>query len=236
MIKIYNHIWNMDISGCHQKPFIEALCTQFHFADYELSNNPEYQYDSEYKKNELALVFTKESNGIQINVTVNIHITANAEKKLEINWDENNFDSYLSALIHIRNRLAEIDEPINIRQRCFKHFIKTRTTKEVDCEYLSLQLAYYLSLQGMYNKNSFLIEKDYKIHIPAIEEILKPQYNALCGVSFSRSEDIMEKLYSHLLEYYQDVYCQVKGNKKGKVPEKLVKQILMGTMGVKGLQ
>ena len=236
MIKIYNYIWNIDISGCHQKPFIEALCTQFHFADYELSNNPEYQYDGENENREITYIFTKESNGIQINVTVNIHITANAENKLEINWDGNNFNSYLSIIIHIRNILAEIDEPINIRQRCFKHFIKARTTKEVDCEYLSLQLAHYLALQGMYNKKSFLIEKDYRIHIPAVKEILKREYISLCGVGFSGNEYIMYKLYSYLLEYYQDVYCQVKGNKKSKVPEKLVKQILMGTMDVKGLQ
>lgn len=43
-----------------------------------------------------------------------------------------------------------------------------------DYDYLSLQLAYYLASWGMLRGSSFLLWKDYKIHIPMVKEMLKP--------------------------------------------------------------
>ena len=49
-------------------------------------------------------------------------------------------------------------------EHCYSHFIKARESKEVDYDYLSLQLAFYLASWGMYRGSSFLLQKDYKEH------------------------------------------------------------------------
>ena len=122
-------------------------------------------------------------------------------------------------------------------ENCYYTFYKARFTKQVDLDYLSLQLAFYLASWGMYRGSSFLLQKDYKIHIPVVEEVLKPKYDILFGV---KSENLLdEKVQSLLLElvqflseYYDSVRTSVKGHEtKNKVSETLVTKILMGTMG-----
>ena len=41
---------------------------------------------------------------------------------------------------------------------------------DVNLDYLSLQLAFYLASWGMYRGSSFLIQKDYRVHIPVVRE------------------------------------------------------------------
>ena len=55
-------------------------------------------------------------------------------------------------------------------EHCYSHFIEARGSKEVDYDYLSLQLAFYLASWGMYRGSSFLLQKDYKVHIPVVKE------------------------------------------------------------------
>ena len=55
-------------------------------------------------------------------------------------------------------------------KHCYSHFIKARESKKVDYEYLSLQLASYLASWGMYHGSAFLLQKDYKVHIPVVKE------------------------------------------------------------------
>lgn len=54
---------------------------------------------------------------------------------------------------------------------CYSSFYEARNGDDMDFEYLSLQLAFYLASWGMYRGSSFLLQKDYKIHIPVIKEI-----------------------------------------------------------------
>ena len=56
-------------------------------------------------------------------------------------------------------------------EHCYSHFIKARGSQEIDYDYLSLQLAFYLASWGMYRGSSFLLQKDYKVHIPVVEEL-----------------------------------------------------------------
>ena len=64
-------------------------------------------------------------------------------------------------------------------EHCYKCFYDARKTENPDYDYLSLQLAFYLASWGMYRGSSFLLQKDYKIHIPIVKEILDSQYNPL---------------------------------------------------------
>ena len=49
-------------------------------------------------------------------------------------------------------------------------------------DYLSLHLAFYLASWGMYRGSSFLLQKDYRIHIPVVKELLSEKYDALAGI------------------------------------------------------
>ena len=78
----------------------------------------------------------------------------------------------------------KIDENGRYRswEHCYTHFIKARGSKEIDYDYLSLQLAFYLASWGMYRGSSFLLQKDYKVHIPVVKELLSNEYDALAGI------------------------------------------------------
>ncbi len=53
-------------------------------------------------------------------------------------------------------------------EHCFSYFDK----KEIDTNIACLHLAFYLAIWGMYRGSSFLLWKDYLIHIEVVKEIL----------------------------------------------------------------
>ena len=67
-------------------------------------------------------------------------------------------------------------------EHCYSHFMRSRGQKNVDYDYLSLQLSFYLASWGMYRGSSFLLQKDYKVHIPAVKELLNEKYDNLAGI------------------------------------------------------
>lgn len=46
-------------------------------------------------------------------------------------------------------------------------------------DFLALHLAFFLASWGMYRASSFLLQRDYKTHIPAVELIMKSEYDIL---------------------------------------------------------
>ena len=68
-------------------------------------------------------------------------------------------------------------------EHCYSRFIKARGSNDVDYDYLSLQLAFYLASWGMYRGSSFLLQKDYKVHIPVVKELLSEKYDVLLELS-----------------------------------------------------
>lgn len=65
-------------------------------------------------------------------------------------------------------------------RHCYKTFSENRnTTNKQAIDYLSLHLAFYLASWGMYRGSSFLLQKDYKVHIPVVEIIQEQKYNLL---------------------------------------------------------
>lgn len=67
-------------------------------------------------------------------------------------------------------------------EHCYRVFRDARTDPSPDYDYLSLHLAFYLASWGMYRGSSFLLQKDYKVLSPIVEEILKPEYDCLLGL------------------------------------------------------
>lgn len=50
---------------------------------------------------------------------------------------------------------------------------------DADFDYLALNLAFFLASWGMYRGSTFLLQRDYKTHIPAVKIIMEKQYDIL---------------------------------------------------------
>lgn len=135
----------------------------------------------------------------------------------------------------------ELKEDPNGRYRsweyCYKAFHDVREVDNVDVYYLSLQLAFYLANWGKYRGSSFLLQKDYKIHIPIIEELLKSEYNPLFRiqcVEFHKesNQELLIKISKWMETYYESFRRTVKETYvKNKVSSTLITKVLMGTFG-----
>lgn len=104
-----------------------------------------------------------------------------------------------------------------------------------DYDYLSLQLAYYLASWGMLRGSSFLLWKDYKIHIPMVKEMLKPEYDCLQGVechAFLQKEIQVawQKLNTTLADYYESVRKSINDDVKKGISSVLLSKILLGVL------
>ncbi len=136
---------------------------------------------------------------------------------------------------------GELQKDENARFRswehCYKSFYDARKDDNPDYDHLSLQLAFYLASWGMYRGSSFLLQKDYKVHIPVVKEIMKKDYDCLLGVvcadlKKAEVQGKLEKLNDTLSLYYDEVRKSVKDIeiKKG-LSTTLLTKILLGALG-----
>lgn len=122
-------------------------------------------------------------------------------------------------------------------EHCYSHFIEARSNQDVDYDYLSLQLAFYLASWGMYRGSSFLLQKDYRVHIPVVKELLSEKYDALAGIECTcfreeSNQKLLQDINSFLEEYYDKMRHEVKGQEiKNRLSSTLITKILMGTLG-----
>ena len=122
-------------------------------------------------------------------------------------------------------------------EHCYRVFRDARTDPSPDCDYLSLHLAFYLASWGMYRGSSFLLQKDYKVLVPIVEEILKPEYDCLFGLACTdvRNDDVWAQL-KELSDYISDYFGPIRDEVAGRVVASdvspvLITKILMGTLG-----
>lgn len=122
-------------------------------------------------------------------------------------------------------------------EHCYRVFRDARTDPSPDYDYLSLHLAFYLASWGMYRGSCFILQKDYKVHTPIVEEILKPEYDCLFGLACTdvRNSDVWEqytKLYDYIENHFYPIREQVAGHEVASpVSQVLITKILMGTLG-----
>lgn len=122
-------------------------------------------------------------------------------------------------------------------EHCYSHFIKARGSQEIDYDYLSLQLTFYLASWGMYRGSSFLLQKDYKVHIPVVKELLNEKYDVLAeidciGFKDDSNQKLLQDINSFLEQYYDKIRHKVKEQElKNQLSFTLITKILMGTLG-----
>ena len=116
-------------------------------------------------------------------------------------------------------------------------FRDARTDPSPDYDYLSLHLAFYLASWGMYRGSSFLLQKDYKVLSPVVEEVLKPEYDCLFGVACVglREDEVQARLtevYERISAHFRPIRDEVAGREVASpVSPVLITKILMGTLG-----
>ena len=126
-------------------------------------------------------------------------------------------------------------------EHCYSEFLNARNRKEYsdnNIDYLCLHLSVYLASWGMY-RNSFLLQKDYKIHGFVVREILDTRYDVLCGITCRELEnegnlglllELKEKIGGYCVGYH--MWNGEEGSSKIKKPaDTLLSKILLGTLG-----
>ena len=122
-------------------------------------------------------------------------------------------------------------------EHCYRAFRDARTNLSPDYDHLSLHLAFYLASWGMYRGSSFLLQKDYKVHTPIVEEVLKPEYDCLFGLACadlreSEIQDRLENLNKYIAKHFEPIRDEVAGREvPTPVSPVLITKILMGTLG-----
>ena len=122
-------------------------------------------------------------------------------------------------------------------EHCYRVFRDARTDPSPDYDYLSLHLAFYLASWGMYRGSSFLLQKDYKVLVPIVEEVLKPEYDCLFGVACVglREDEVQARLTEvneRIAAHFEPIRDEVAGRKvASSVSPVLITKILMGTLG-----
>ena len=87
----------------------------------------------------------------------------------------------------------------------------------------------------MYCGFSFLLQKDYKIHIPVVEELLKDKYDPLFGIQCvelrkESNQVLLNEISKWMETYYESVRKTVKETDvKNKISSTLITKVLMGT-------
>lgn len=121
-------------------------------------------------------------------------------------------------------------------QHCYNAFTTNRgNSDESTLDYLSLHLAFYLASWGMYRGSSFLLQKDYKVHIPVVKIIMAERYKPLVGIT---AEELIKDENLNLLEEVSErirkAYAEEKPSFEGvtnNATDTLVTKILLGTLG-----
>lgn len=121
-------------------------------------------------------------------------------------------------------------------RHCYKAFLENRNmVDEQTVDYLALHLAFYLASWGMYRGSAFLLQKDYKVHIPIVRIIQEEKYNSLLGIS---AENLCKSSNLALLDEIgvriKSSYAEERPSSAGVVnnaTDTLVTKILLGTLG-----
>lgn len=145
-------------------------------------------------------------------------------------------------LVGINKFYSDLESDENARylswEHCYKQFIKVHNKENLtddDIDYLSLHLAFYLASWGMLRGSSFLLQKDYRVHIDIVKELVKPIYSNLWAIDYKELQkqqnlDNLVVLVDRLKTIYRDKRKNIK-EVGTDISDILVTKVLLGTMG-----
>ncbi|MCB0044723.1 MAG: hypothetical protein KDD92_04780 [Caldilineaceae bacterium] len=138
---------------------------------------------------------------------------------------------------HILHFHRELLDDAHHRYRSWEHCYQFFSKRPDDTDLASLHLGFYLASWGMYRGSSFLLQKDYRIHLPVVEEILRPQYDIIRAVSLadlgSERGSALIQMILELVAWIKECYPATTGEVQGRanVTDTLATKILLGTLG-----
>ena len=121
-------------------------------------------------------------------------------------------------------------------RHCYNVFKENRHHSDDNTkDYLSLHLAFYLASWGMYRGSCFLLDKDYKVHVPIVKIILDPFYSPLWEISpeeliKNENLDLLDHVFNRIRKAYADQQSSVE-SKPNNATDILITKILLGTLG-----
>lgn len=122
-------------------------------------------------------------------------------------------------------------------EHCYGFFQKNRTDpSEEQLDLMCLHLAWYLASWGMLRGSAFLLQKDYRVHLPIVKLLVSKEYRNLHNCPIEKLKDThtldqIMKLSDEIVELYRGLTEDL-GNGEGKVAsDTLITKILLGTLG-----
>lgn len=144
------------------------------------------------------------------------------------------------AVYHIKEFIRRTNEDEHGRYlswiHCFNVFKENRFSANMQTyDYLALHLAFYLASWGMYRGSSFLLQKDYKIHVPVVKMLLERKYHCLYAITpdeliKEKNLDLLMELSHRIKSYYENETPSFT-SRKNNATDTLITKILMGTLG-----
>ena len=136
----------------------------------------------------------------------------------------------LSASHFHQDLLSDPNSRYRSWEHCYGAFQAHQGASSPDAlDYLSLHLAWYLASWGMLRGGAFLLQKDYKVHIPAVRLLMEARWGPLWSLS---RRDLMDgafaepamELAAALRRLYQDTIHETPS-------DTLLTKIMLGTVG-----
>lgn len=126
--------------------------------------------------------------------------------------------------------LADPNSRYRSWEHCYTVFQSYWETPSADTlDYLSLHLAWYLASWGMLRGGAFLLQKDYKIHLPAVRILTDPQWISLRKLS---RQDLMNGSFAPAVMELAFALRQIYQDTAGETPsDTLLTKIILGTIG-----
>ena len=117
-------------------------------------------------------------------------------------------------------------------EHCFSFYKSNNIENNIDKA--CLHLAFYLASWGMYRGSSFLLWKDYKIHIDVVKKIISKKEIQELDINMITDKELNDilSLSSWIKNWYKNNINSINGKlKKVNVTDTLVTKILLGTLG-----
>lgn len=122
-------------------------------------------------------------------------------------------------------------------EHCYSYFQKNHIRpNDETLDWLCLHLAWYLASWGMLRGGSFLLQKDYKIHLPIVKLLISAPYRNLYNLTIEElcDEAIIKQimqLSDNIVNIYQ-INSKMDASDSGSTPtQTLITKILLGTIG-----
>lgn len=121
---------------------------------------------------------------------------------------------------------------------CYSYFqtlSSSPTDREIDLG--ALHLAFYLASWGMYRGSTFLLQKDYRVHIPIIRLLFEKSFASLWNCSNievfdDQCADLIVELSESITANYREIIKSVDGTPRDvTASDTLTTKIMLGTLG-----